>query len=167
MSAMIDRTFPITENLLNGGLQMALRLLDLLINESDTLRERKDPNLLMTIAANKQDVVMQLETFTRQLGQVLATEKLNPSHAGIFDYLDRARTAGFETEKARDAWVNITAVSKKCRTLNEQNGASMELLIRNTQRALQILRGKSQLTSTYGPDGAARNELFSHTLVSV
>ena len=164
---MIEKTFPITEKLLNNGLKDTQKLLELLNAESENLGQKTDPNALSLIAANKKDVVVQLELFSKQLGQILATEKLIADHNGINTYLSKAQAAGINIEDSRRCWANITALSKKCRTLNEQNGASIDLLSRHTQRALQILRGRSQLTSTYGPDGSTRGELFSHTLISV
>lgn len=164
---MIEKTFPITEKLLNNGLQATQKLLELLNTESDNLAQKTDPNTLSVIAANKKEVVVQLEQFSKQLGQVLATEKLAADHDGINNYLSKARAVGINIDDSRRCWANITALSKKCRTLNEQNGACIDLLSRHTQRSLQILRGKSQLASTYGPDGSTRSELFSHTLISV
>lgn len=167
MNAMIEKTFPITEKLLNNGLKATQKLLELLNSEADSLRQKIDPAVLSTIAASKREVVIQLEQFSRQLGQVLATEKLAVDHEGINNYLNKAKAVGISVEGSRNCWVNITALLKKCRTLNDQNGAGIDLLNRHTQRSLQILRGKSQLASTYGPDGSTRSELFSHTLISV
>lgn len=164
---MIEKTFPITENLLNNGLNASQKLLELLNSESENLGQSTDPTALLSIANNKRDVVSQLEVFSKQLGQVLATEKLIANHEGVNAYLGKAEAAGINIGKSKTCWANITAISKKCRIINEQNGACIELLSRNTQRALQILKGKSQLASTYGPDGSTRSELFSNTLISV
>lgn len=164
---MIEKTFPITESLLSNGLKTSQQLLDLLNSESESLAQKTDPALLSLIASNKKAVVDQLELFSKQLGQILATERLAVGHDGVQLYLSKAQAAGMQTGYSRTCWANITAVSKKCRTINEQNGASIELLSRHTERAIQILKGKSQLTSTYGPDGSTRSELFSRTLVSV
>lgn len=167
MNAMIEKTFPITEKLLNNGLKATQRLLELLNNEADNLRQKIDPDALSVIATSKKEVVVQLEQFSKQLGQVLATENLTVDHDGINHYLIKAQAAGISIDGSRNCWANITVLLKKCRTLNEQNGAGIDLLSRHTQRSLQILRGKSQLASTYGPDGSTRSELFSHTLISV
>lgn len=164
---MIEKTFPITEKLLDNGLKATQQLLELLNQEADYLRQKTDPLALSAIVANKREIIVQLEQFSKQLGQVLATEKLVANHDGIHDYLLKAQSAGISIDGSRNCWANITALLKKCRALNEQNGAGIDLLSRHTQRSLQILRGKSQLASTYGPDGSTRSELFSHTLISV
>jgi len=164
---MIEKTFPITEKLLTNGLRSTRKLFELLNAEFEQLKQNTDPIALSTLAANKKEVVLQLEQFSKQLGQVLATEKLAIGQDGIMSYLAKANAAGINIAESLQCWLDITNLSKQCRSLNDQNGASIDLLNRHTQRALQVLRGKSQLTSTYGPDGSTRSVLFSHTLISV
>jgi len=164
---MIEKTFPITETLLSNALKSSQKLLELLNVESDTLRQRMDAAALTRIAGDKRQVIAQLEQFTQQLSQVLATEKLVVNHDNIQAYFGKADAIGLSSQNARSQWANITALSQKCRILNEQNGASIDLVNRHTQRAIQILRGKSPLGTTYGRDGSTRSERFSHTLVSV
>ena len=164
---MIQQTFPITENVLSNGLKASQQLLDLLNAESENLAHSTDPHALTAIADSKKAVVSELELFTQQLTQLLATEQLTVNHQGITRYLGKAQAAGLNINHSHSCWINITAISQKCRTLNEQNGACIALLSRHTQRALQILRGKPQTGNTYGADGATRSELFSRTLISV
>ena len=164
---MIEKTFPITEKLLATGLRGAQKLLELLSHEHDQLKQARDPARLLALANEKREAVAQLEQFSKQLGQVLATEKLMMGADGIAHYFEKAQQANFNINDAWQCWLNISELSKKCRLLNEQNGASIALLSRHTQRSLQLLRGKSQLATTYGPDGSTRSELFSHTLISV
>lgn len=164
---MIEKTYPITEKLLNNGLKATQNLLELLNAETDKLKQKNDPDAISVTAANKRDLVAQLEQFTKQLGQVLATEQLTVEADGVRTYLTRANAAGINIGETWKCWSHITNLAKKCRTVNEQNGASIALLSRHTQRSLQILRGKSPLAATYGPDGVTRSELFSHTLISV
>jgi len=164
---MIEKTFPITEKLLSNGLKSTQKLLELLNTEFEQLKQQTDAVSLATLAAQKREMVAQLEQFSKQLGQVLATEQLLVNQEGVFSYLSKAQSAGINIAYSSRSWLDITELSKKCRSLNEKNGASIDLLSRHTQRSLQVLRGKSQLTHTYGPDGSTRSELFSHTLISV
>ncbi|AEF99457.1 flagella synthesis protein FlgN [Methylomonas methanica] len=164
---MIEKTFPIAEKLLSNGLKLTQKLFELLNAEYEQLKVKKDPATIASLAAHKKDVVAQLEQFSKQLGQVLATEKLLVSQEGIHSYLAKAKASGINIADSHRYWLDIATLTKTCRTLNEKNGASIDLLSRHTQRALQVLRGKSQLATTYGPDGSTRSELFSHTLISV
>ncbi|WP_446809880.1 flagella synthesis protein FlgN [Methylomonas sp. 2BW1-5-20] len=164
---MIEKTYQITEKLLNNGLKATQNLHDLLSAEAVNLKQKADADAISALASHKKDLVAQLELFTKQLGQVLATEQLVVSNDGIKNYLVKAKAAGINISESWSCWNRIVRLSQTCRAINEQNGASIALLSRHTQRSLQILRGKSPLTATYGPDGVARNELFSHTLISV
>lgn len=165
---MIDKSFPIAEKLLVSGLKSTQQLLELLTQEAEQLKiPQQQPEQLNQIAQNKRANATQLEQFSKQLTQVLATEQLSLSPTDINQYLNKADSAGLDTREARRYWQALSELSPQCRNLNEQNGASIGLLSRHTQRALHILRGKSPLATTYGPDGSTRNELYSHTLVSV
>ena len=164
---MIEKTFPITEKLLANCLLSIRKLYELLNTEHDHLQQTIDPTVLFTLSSNKKELVAQLEQFSNQLRQILSIEELLIEKAGVVKYLEKAKLADFSTNKALQYWLDIETLSKKCKSLNEQNAASIDLLSRYTQRSLQVLRGKSQLTSTYGPDGNTRSVLFSHTLISV
>ncbi|MGY6277671.1 flagella synthesis protein FlgN [Methylomonas sp. MgM2] len=164
---MIEKTFPIAEKLLTAGRSSTEKLFELLNKEHEHLKQKTDPSVLSSVATHKKELVVQLEQFSKQLSQVLATEKLLIDQDGMANYLEKAKAASLDTTDASQCWLDITTLSKKCRSLNEQNGASIHLLSRHTQRSLQVLRGKSQLASTYGPDGSTRSVLFSHTLISV
>ncbi len=164
---MINKTYPITEKLLNNGLDLSLTLLDLLTKEADNLKQNADSTSISNIANHKKETVSQLEQFSKQLTQVLATEKLLLSPSGIADYFNKAETANLNTSTSTRLWKKIISLSKQCRLLNEKNGASINLLAQHTQRALHILKGKSQQATTYGPDGSTYSERFSHSLVSV
>lgn len=164
---MIEKTYQITEKLLHNGLKATQSLLELLNTESVSLKQKTDAEAISAIASHKKELVAQLEQFSKQLGQVLATEQLQLSNDGIKAYLAKAKAAGINIAESWNYWNHIVRLSQTCRSINEQNGASIALLSRHTQRSLQILRGKSPLTATYGPDGVTRSELFSHTLISV
>jgi len=164
---MINKTFPITEKLLSHILSAMQTMLDLLNRESENLVLRSDPHALSNIVSNKRELVSLLEDYTKQLDQILATEKLSANHQGIYQYLEKAQSAGINIGDTRSCWSSITALSKKCRSLNEQNSASIDLLSRHTQRAIQLLKGKSQQSATYGADGNTKSQVFSHTMISV
>ena len=164
---MIIKTFPIAEKLLKKGLNLNLTLLDLLNKEADSLRHLTNPTLLSNLAKAKKETVSQLNLFSKQLSQVLATEKLDMSAEGVSLYFKKAEEVSVNTDKANVYWEEILANARQCRSLNENNGASINLLTQYSQRSLHILQGKSQQPTTYGADGSAKRELFSHTLYSV
>ncbi len=164
---MIEKTYPIIEQLLSKGLILSQKLLDILSLEAENLKSRTDPESISRLVNNKKETITQLEQFSEQLSRLLATESLPLNPTGIKQYFQKAQLSGFQITDDFNQWRKIIAISKKCHSLNEQNGASIDLLMRHNQRSLQILRGKSQLPATYGPDGATKTEQFSHSLISV
>jgi flagella synthesis protein FlgN len=164
---MIEKTYPITQNLLINGRDLSLKLLDLLTQEEQELKQKTDATVLSAIVNNKKESVTELDLFSKQFSQVLATEKLQLSHEGIAEYFSLAKKASIDTSKAITLWQEIVKLSKQCQSLNQKNGASINILAQYTQRSLHILKGKSPQTTTYGSDGSTYNEPDrSHHLTS-
>jgi flagellar biosynthesis protein FlgN len=164
---MIGQTWPIIEKLLLNALHLTGLLYQQLAQEADTLKKPPHTELLNNIAANKKRLVMQLEQFNTQCGQILATEKLPNNQQGIKEYFQRAEVAGLSTVESTSNWAQIQSICSECRTLNEQNGASIELLAYHTRRSLHILKGKTHSSTTYGPNGATQSDSIARTLVLI
>lgn len=164
---MIEKTYPISEKLIFNALQLAQQLHQELNREADALKKTQQAELINNIAANKKQLVAQLEQFNTQLTQVLATEKLPNNQESIKEYFKRAETAGLSTAESTDNWTQLMLVCADCRNLNEQNGAGIDLLSRHTKRSLDILKGKPEFSNTYGCDGSTQSDHYSHTLISV
>ncbi len=98
--------------------------------------------------------------------QILATESLDFNPAGIKDYFDKAQAAGLDTQTAQASWRQIASLIRQCHLLNEQNGASIALLMRHNQRVQQIIRGKHQQTTTYTANGSTSSAQFSRAIAS-
>jgi flagella synthesis protein FlgN len=164
---MIVNTYPITTRLILEALNLTQQLYEQLNLEADALKTTQHDGLITNIAASKKHLVVQLEQFNTQLGQILATEKLANNQQGIEEYFQRAEAAGLLVSELADNWAQMKLIWVKCRNLNEQNGAGIELLIRHVKRSLHILKGKPQLANAYGPDGSSKSEPFIHSLISV
>lgn len=164
---MINKTYPIAEKLLKTGLSLSTKLLTLLTTEAESLKHHADSKTISNIAFNKKETVSQLDLFSKQMSQVLATEKLQMSPTGISEYFKKAQAIELNTQASTSLWQEILSISKQCKLLNEKNGASINLLALHTQRSLQIIKGKSQQATTYGRDGSTYSERLSQTLVSV
>ena len=161
---MVEKTWPIAEKLFLNTLELARKLYQQLTQEADALKAAPKPELLDAIAANKRQLVAQLEQFNVQCGQILATEKLPNNQDGIKAYFQRAEAAKLATAETLKNWELMRVICTECKTLNEQNGASIELLSHHTKRSLDILKGKPRNPGTYGPDGTAKNDPLTHTL---
>ena len=161
---MIEKTWPITEKLILNALHLTRQLYQQLTQEANTLKKPMHTELINNIAANKKQLVMQLEQFNMQCGQILAIEKLPNNQEGIKEYFQQAEAAGLPTVESINNWAHIQSTCSACRTQNEQNGASIELLAYHTKRSLHILKGKTHSSNTSGPDGATQSDPFTHTL---
>ena len=164
---MIEQTYPIAEKLLAKGEELSRRLLDLLSQEEQILRQRSPAEELTLVAEGKKETILRMEEFSKQLAKLLSTENLTLHRDDMATYLNIASAAGLPTSVAHDRWCEIIEVGKQCRDMNERNGAAIALLARYNHRMLAILRGQSQTATTYGPDGATRASAFSQPLVSV
>ncbi|MGZ8161922.1 MAG: flagella synthesis protein FlgN [Methylobacter sp.] len=164
---MIEKTYPITIKLILDALYLTQQLYDQLNLEADALKATQHAESITSIATRKKHLVVQLEQFNTQLGQILATEKLANNQQAVEEYFQRAETAGLPVCEVVDNWAQMKLIWTKCRSVNEQNGAGIELLNRHVKRSLHILKGKPQSANTYGPDGSSKSEPFIHSLVSV
>ncbi|MGD7035708.1 flagella synthesis protein FlgN [Methylotuvimicrobium buryatense] len=164
---LISQTFPIAEKLITNGLLLTEQLYQALQQEAITLKQSPLAETFDEITRQKQLLAQELNLFAKQLAQILETEKLPNTRAGLSDYLERAIQAGFDTSKTDENWTMLIKTTEKCQLLNEQNGASTEILLRHTRQSLNILKGKPQTINTYGPDGNTKLDLFSGTLFSV
>ena len=162
---MIEKTFPLVEKLIVDALTNAGQLLEQLNQEADALKTIQQTESIDRIAANKKLLVSKLEQFNVDLGRILASENLPGNQQGIDEYFIRAAAANLCTEPSASHWQSIRTLCAASKVLNEQNGASIDLLNRHTKRSLQILKGKPQHTSTYGPDGITQSDSYARTLV--
>jgi len=163
---MINKTHPIAIKLIATALDNTQQLYQLLNEESILLKTKAQTQAIDIIVQKKNTLVSQLNTFTNQVEQLLASEKLDKQD-GMIEYFAIAKQADIDTTESLSNWQKLTELSKKCRTLNEKNGASIHILNQHTQRILNILKGKSQTINTYSRDGRAKSNLYSRTLVSV
>jgi flagella synthesis protein FlgN len=161
---MVEKTWSIAEKLILNTLHLTRQLYQQLVQEADLLKTAPQVELIDTITANKKQLVSQLEGFNLQFGQILAAEKLPNNQDGIKEYFLRAEVAGQPTTETLNNWKQIQLICSECRTLNEQNGASIELLTLHAQRSLDILKGKTRGSSTYGRDGVTQRDPLTHTL---
>lgn len=164
---MIEKIYPVTEQLILNALQLARQLHQELIREAEALKKNQQAELITSIAASKKQLVTQLEQFNSQLTQVLATEKLPNNQESVKEYFKRADAAGLSASVSVENWAQLMRVCADCRTLNEKNGASIDLLSHHTKRSLDILKGKPEFANTYGSDGRTRSDRYTRPLISV
>ncbi len=164
---MIEKTYPLAEKLLEQGAIESNKLTAILNQEKDNLMQRSNPIMINKIAEEKKHKTALIEQFSRQFNQILYTSHLELNSQGVELYFREAESHKIDTTKSRQHWDLIIQQARQCKQLNQENGLRLNILMQHTQRALQILKGKSRQTTTYGPDGNSAKERFSHALVSV
>jgi len=163
---MIKKTYPITETLLTQGYKLNQELLSILEREAEKLNSRQNAATIAQLAEQKKRVSQQLEQFSLQLTQILATESLELNASGIQHYFIKAKSANLPIKEGLEIWQKMTQLIKRCQQLNEQNGASIALLMRHNQRIQQIFRGKNQFATTYTAKGSTTAAHFSRAIAS-
>lgn len=165
---MDAKFFPALEKLITQTLQLATQLQQQLQRETAVLNQFNQPETLTEIALQKRQLVEDIESNYRILGQFLTQQQLPNNQNGLLTCLRRAETNGMAIAVSLENWQQLKLVASECQALNEQNGAAIDLLSRQTQRSLDILKGKPQTTDLYGPGGAARSiSSTPRTLASV
>jgi flagellar biosynthesis protein FlgN len=162
---MIEKTWPIAEQLLLNILTTTQQLHQQLAQEADILKAGQPSELIDQSTAQKKQLAQQLEQLHAQLSQLLTSAKLPNNPEGILLYLQQAETAALPaTAETLANWRQIQQLCAACKNLNEQNGASIDLLSQHAKRSLDILKGKTQAANTYSRDGATQTESLTHTL---
>jgi flagella synthesis protein FlgN len=164
---MIEHTFPIAEQLMINALQLAQRLYQQLTQEADSLIRTPQASFISAVANNKRELVTQLDLFNKQLEQILVAEQLPHSPEGVEAYFQLVKISGLSADALELNWKQLIRLCNDCKHLNEQNGASIDILARNNKRTLHILKGKSENITSYGRDGAVISDFQNNTFVSV
>lgn len=120
-----------------------------------------------SVAKQKHASVKRIDQLTELQNSFFESIQLPIGETGFNRFLER-----FSHDKPGLAEIQKTHNKIKqsleiCRSLNNKNGASIELLNRHTQRAIDILRNQTQQPSTYGPDGSRQQSTVSRAGISV
>ncbi len=161
---MMENTWVFAEKLILDILFLTEQLSQQLTQEADILKSAPTAESLDGSTANKKQLVSRLEERNQQFSQILAVEKLPNNQVGMNEYFQRAALAGLSTTETVNNWQKIQLICTECKFLNEQNGASIELLSLHAKRSLDILKGKKSGANVYGRDGVSQSETLANTL---
>ncbi len=161
---MIENTWAIVDKLVLNILFLSKQLLQQLTQEAEILKSAPQPGELDNCTSNKKQLISRLEEFNQQFSRVLTTEKLPNDQSGMNEYFQKAALAGLPTTETVNNWQQIQLICTECKVLNEQNGASIELLSHHAKRSLDILKGNTRGAHTYGRDGVSKSDPLTHSL---
>ena len=120
----------------------------------------KDPDLINEISQNKLAQMRQLEQKLQQRGRFLGTLGSQPSKEGM-DHLTQELPKG---DPLAILWQRLLEAGTRLQRQNEINGSLVTQAQRHTKKALDILCGRIDLPSTYGPEGEARTGTTPNSL---
>jgi flagellar biosynthesis protein FlgN len=161
---MIEKSWPFAEKLITDISDATAKLHQQLAQEAELLLTGQQAELIDACTIQKKRLATQLEELNSQFGQLLGTEQLPCNQEGINLYFQRAEASGLPTGPALSNWQQLQQLCIQCKTLNDQNGASIELLSIHAKRSLDILKGKTRTANTYGRNGTTQSESLNHTL---
>lgn len=161
---MTKDSWPIAEQLIASMLDQAEQLRLQLNQEAEILKSGAQPHLMDQCTAAKKILAVQLDQLNRQFSQLLVSQKLPDNQDGVNAYLRQAEVLGFPTGDATSQWEKVRQVCAECKDLNEHNGACIDLLSLHAKRSLDILKGKTGNSNTYGKDGISKSDALTHTL---
>jgi len=166
---MIDQTHPVAAQLIDTAIESATQLYQLLTQESELLKAKQHKQSykkLDALTLQKNVVIEKLNTFSRQVEQILLSAELTKED-GMEKYFAAAQTAGVDTSVSHKHWQQFTQLTMQCRTLNESNGACLYMLNKQSVRILDVLKGKDTSISTYTKNGHTKSSTFSTPIISV
>lgn len=137
----------------------AVRLQEILVREFQALGA-KDPDLIQEVSQNKLSQMRQLEQQMEKRGRFLVTLGINPEKEGVDLLLHDLP----QEHPLTTAWRGLLETGNKLQRQNEINGNLVAQAQRHTKKALNILCGRIDLPSTYGPEGEARTGITPNSL---
>lgn len=138
----------------------------LLQEENNALKDR-DIEKIHLVAQEKQASVSRVENITKLQTNFLSSNQLPCNNTGLNLYLDQFNPEDPVLPKLKDYRETIATALKLCKSANEQNGASVEVMGRYTMRAIDVLRNRENQHVTYGPDGNTQNIPNARSRISV
>lgn len=161
---MTEHTWESAEKLVSNILFLTKQLHQQLAQEANILKSAPQPAELDSCTANKKQLASRLEEFNQQFNEILAADDLPSNQHGINEYFQRAASSGLPVADTVANWREIQRVCAECKSLNENNGASIDLLSQHAKRSLDILKGKNRGTNIYGRDGIPKSDPLTHSL---
>jgi flagella synthesis protein FlgN len=122
-----------------------------LLEEEKALLTEGRAEALAAAVEKKEELAAELNALARQRGDHLAANGFSPDRAGMASW-----SAAHPREKeALAAWNRSLSLAARAKELNRVNGQLIDLRLRHTGEALEVLLRKESRLDLYGPDGRA------------
>ncbi len=139
-------------------------LLNKTLNQEATILNSSNSEALITVSSQKKSLVSQLEKQTKVLHLFLVKKGIKEGLYGLESLLNNIKTKEPELV-IHQLWASIQVLINNNKELNFSNGSIIELNKRYTQRAIDVLQGKSELSHhTYGANGLSTTSPLSRNI---
>ncbi len=139
-------------------------LLNEALKQEATILSSSNSEALITTSSQKKSLVSQLEKNTKVLHVFLVKKGVKEGLYGLEALLDNIKVQEPELI-IHQLWDSIQNLINQNKELNFSNGSIIELNKRYTQRAIDVLHGKSELSHhTYGANGLSTTSPLSRNI---
>lgn len=128
-----------------------VKFFELLKNEEMALAEGRIDDL-PALAQAKTDMFVALSRLAETRNALLARLGVEKDAKGMDAWLTRNGHAP-EAGHVRQSWQQLLDAARQAKSLNEANGAMIEVKLQHNQQALAVLRAAANQLTLYGPDG--------------
>ncbi len=124
------------------------QFVELLEKEQDVLTNGRTEEL-PAIAESKEKLAAELNELSRQRNRFLASHGFPPDRLGMESWT----AANMGLKETLAAWNRTLSLAASAKDLNIRNGQLIQLRMKYTSQALEILMRKENNLDLYGPDG--------------
>jgi flagellar biosynthesis/type III secretory pathway chaperone len=156
LSSELQATFA---NILNIEMVQSQRLLELLHQEFELLKEPPS-DALENLLEQKKQTLIEVEQCVTQHNQLLNSQGFTPDRKGTEAFLQQCTNS----EPLTQQWAQFRSLLEQCQKQNELNGGAVQLNQHQVRQALDVLRGFTNNNKTYGPGGESRPTTSSKSL---
>ena len=122
-----------------------------------------DADVMTTLTASKQPLIVQLEQLSRQREAIIQAEGFSSGKEGLEAFIANQDVA--EAEQLYTLMVKLKAIAFECQEQNKMNGGIVNVNRQYLHKAMSILRGRDMEVTAYGPGGEYTNQIVRQPLI--
>ena len=150
------------QSVLQAELESASQLLKLLNNERGALTE-SNADIMNEMMAQKQPLIVNLEQLGRQREAVLQAAGFSSGKEGLEAFIENQSEQ--DSVMLNSLLSSLKETAQACKDNNQINGGIVNVNRQYLQKAMNILRGRDDSPSSYGPGGEYTNQVVRQPLL--
>ena len=122
-----------------------------------------DADVMTTLTASKQPLIVQLEQLSRQREAIIQAEGFSSGKEGLEAFIANQDVA--EAEQLYTLMIKLKTIAFECHEQNQLNGWIVNVNRQYLHKAMSILRGRDMEVTAYGPGGEYTNKIVRQPLI--